>query len=80
MGGIIQWVCDVFPYRLNRADDKVIDWRCTNIKSKYKARIRTLEHRHDKDTGIFTNPKFSNNITKIVNNIPISKTCCLKQQ
>ena len=31
-----------FSYRLDKAGDKVIDWRCTNTKSECKARIRTF--------------------------------------
>ena len=36
-------IYDGFSYRLDRAraDDKVLDWRYTNTKSKRKARIRT---------------------------------------
>ena len=34
-------ICDGFAYGLDRASDKVIDWRCMNTKSKCKARIRT---------------------------------------
>ena len=30
-----------FSYRLDRASDKVIDWRCANSKLECNARIRT---------------------------------------
>ena len=34
-------IYDGFSYRLDRARDKVIDWRCMNSKLKCKARITT---------------------------------------
>ena len=36
-GGKVLFITDF--HRLDRAPDKVIDWRCTNSKLKYKARI-----------------------------------------
>ena len=39
--GVKSIIYDGFSYRLDRAHDKVIDWRCANSKLKCKARIRT---------------------------------------